>query len=589
MASCSHFIALLLFAVITTGEIVRHESVPDAIADIIIHFANLDPLTFDCWFLGTDLEPLLGSIVSSTRIAHIPKVLVNSSTFGMDPGLNYFRKPSMVVLCVNTYITEPVGIVMAMYKSLMVDHDTKYLALIEFFNINEVELAYNMMFAKLGWNIVFVHTQMRLALVYNPFKKTFIYSAEMDLGIMFVDMTSNLYGTQVRFTLIGSTPWCALRQPRVVNGLVQGSIGYWVTETVRHFNGSWYGVQLFCNPAVQDCTQKYIFDEDGTPFDLLLTAIYIRKFLITTVDITEPVRLIILAPRGRMLKMFELFTYPFETELWTLITLLIIASALATTMFPTLFQNDPFMLAICGFERYQLRLARSHEKIILFSLIVLFFFITSAYENKFISLMTSYPRVRDPKTLADLRRAGIKVSAAVSQYATLETQFTDPELRSLIQMVDDVMLRPKTMAMMAEERMSRVILYGDEYLDDETGDVLFTPLKGYSVNLRVNSIASVPKSPYRTILRESERKFYDTGLMLHWFEELLYENTEFRRAYELSKITLQLDKDIAVTELLPVWIVLACGWSASCGVLVLEMMWCKWTNRELKSFRSETM
>ncbi|EAT36093.1 AAEL011804-PA [Aedes aegypti] len=567
MASAPYSMVALLF-VLCNGQIVPHTNLPSAIADIIIHFASLQSSPFDCWFLDVELE-LIGDIVSSPRIAHIPKVFARIPSFHM----NSTRKPSMLVMYANAYLNQSHDLVMALFLSLSMEHDTKYLVLAEFSSPQDIVVIYSKIFAQVATNVVFIHTQVKLALVYNPFKKVVIYSDKMDVGIMFADMTSNIYGVQVRFTLIGSSPWCALRESRVENGLVQGSIGNWVTETLRRINGTWYGVQLYCDPTVKDCTPHYIYDEDGTPFDLILINMYLRQLLLTTLDLTEPVRTVILAPRGRMLQMFELFTYPFEPELWTLIILLLIACALLSTAFPNLFQNDPFMLAVCGFERYSLRLAKPYEKMILFSLIVLFFFISCAYENKFISLMTSYPRVPDPQTLGDLRRAGIKIAVALGKDTDLNRRFPDPELQSLIEFVDDLMLRPKTMAMMAEERMARVILYGDDYIDEATGDVLFMPLKGYSINLRVNAIATVPKCPYRSKLRDFERKLFDAGLMRYWFEEMLYENMEFRRAYELSKVQLQVDKDISVSELQPVWVLLAVGWIASVVILFVEILW----------------
>ncbi|KXJ79580.1 hypothetical protein RP20_CCG000281 [Aedes albopictus] len=571
-ASC---IVLLHFLILVNG-LDLHTNLPDTIADIIIHFSHSESI-FDCWFLDVDQE-LIGDIASSPRIAHIPKVLARFQTLK----LSNIRKPSMVVLNLQKYLSEPVELVLALYNSLLTDHDTKYIILAEFSSVSEVVAIYNLILSKIAWNIVFVHSTFQIALVYNPFKRNVMFSTDMTLDIMFLDMTSDLYGTQIRYSVTGTSPWCALREPRIENGLVEGSVGKWVTETLRYINGSWYGVQLNCNPAVADCTGKYIYDEDGTPFDLLLNTIYLRKILLTTVDLTEPVRLVILAPRGRMLKMFELFTYPFEAELWVLILLLMIACALFTVIFPNLFQNDPFMLPVCGFERYSLCLAPPHEKMILFSLVVLFFFIKCAYENKFISLMTSYPRVRDPESLEDLRRAGVKIAVALNRIATLEHQFPDPEMRSLVEVVTDISVRRKNMAVMAEVQTARVIMHGDDYIDEETGDVECTPLKGYSLNLRVNSIATVPNSPTRSKLRDSERKLFEAGLMQYWFEEMLRQNLEFRRVYDPSKV--RQNKDITVSELQPVWLVLAGGWISSVVILIVEIMWQKWSGKKHKLF-----
>lgn len=557
------------------SQLEPHANLPESVAEIVNHFSNQDPSTFDCWFLNAEQDHI-GDIVSSPRIAHIPKVLANVSTLKT----RSIRKPSMLILNANTFQEKPLSLLLSLFNSDIVLHDTKILALADFHELNEVKMLYDMLFGAVVWNIVFVHIQFKLALYYNPFKNTFLYWKDMNPGLMFTDLTSNLHGTLLRFTLIGSSPWCALMEPRVKNGLAIGSICMWITETLRHVNGSWLGIPIFCNPGYQNCTIQQTQDENGTAYDLMLNNFSVRRILPTTLELTEPVRLIILAPRGRILEMFELFSYPFNADLWTLILALVAGFSLTSTLVPNLFENDPFLLSVCGFERYSLHRARSHEKIILFSLVTLFFFITNAYENKFISLMTSYPRVKDPETLDDLRQAGTRIVTGRNHQQSLEYRFLDPELRSLIEVQEHILdKRPTNMAIIVEAQMARVILYGTDYIDQNTGVFRFIPLKQYSMNLRINSLTITPRSPFRTLFRETERRFFDAGLMGYWFEELLVGSLEYRKANEISKIGVIVDKDINVGELKPVWMVLVTGWIIGAIVLIVEILWRKWTRK----------
>ncbi|EDS36569.1 conserved hypothetical protein [Culex quinquefasciatus] len=70
------------------------------------------------------------------------------------------------------------------------------------------------------------------------------------------------------------------------------------------------------------------------------------------------------------------------------------------------FTNDPLLLPICGFERFGLNQAERKEKLAMISLILVFFFITNAYETKIIALMSSKPRVRLISTLQDVLDSG---------------------------------------------------------------------------------------------------------------------------------------------------------------------------------------
>ncbi|EDS32079.1 conserved hypothetical protein [Culex quinquefasciatus] len=70
--------------------------------------------------------------------------------------------------------------------------------------------------------------------------------------------------------------------------------------------------------------------------------------------------------------------------------------------------NNPTLLVVCGFERHNLHRSGRTEKFIFLSLIVLMFFMSNAFETKFVSLMISKPSIQRVKSIEDLAKSGLK-------------------------------------------------------------------------------------------------------------------------------------------------------------------------------------
>ncbi|KAL1376132.1 hypothetical protein pipiens_017070, partial [Culex pipiens pipiens] len=116
-------------------------------------------------------------------------------------------------------------------------------------------------------------------------------------------------------------------------------------------------------------------------------------------------------PSGRSLNIAELFLKPFQFELWSLFFIGLITVKVMSIMIPNSFKNDPLFLPICGFEQYDLNRTSRMEKLVMISLIVMFFFISNAYETKIISLMSSKPRVKLVSTLQSILDSGTTVKS----------------------------------------------------------------------------------------------------------------------------------------------------------------------------------
>lgn len=115
----------------------------------------------------------------------------------------------------------------------------------------------------------------------------------------------------------------------------------------------------------------------------------------------------ILVPRGVPMGAFEVMLLPFEWQVWMLLLIVLTLAEVVKRVVPELFKNDPILLVVCGFERSNLHQAGRWEKIILHSLILLMFFMTSAFETKIISFMIDKPTAPSAKRLADFDKYGL--------------------------------------------------------------------------------------------------------------------------------------------------------------------------------------
>ncbi|KAL1377920.1 hypothetical protein pipiens_015930 [Culex pipiens pipiens] len=137
---------------------------------------------------------------------------------------------------------------------------------------------------------------------------------------------------------------------------------------------------------------------------------------------------VLLVPRSP-LHVIELLALPFSWHVWTTLILLLISVEVAHLAVPKTFRNEPILMVVCGFERYDLHKADRIEKMALFSLIVLLFFMTRAYETRLLSMMVSRPATRDINTVQDLVESGVRIkSDLLAGNAFLD----DQHLKSLV-------------------------------------------------------------------------------------------------------------------------------------------------------------
>lgn len=124
----------------------------------------------------------------------------------------------------------------------------------------------------------------------------------------------------------------------------------------------------------------------------------------------------ILVPRGRALNAVEIMVMPFDWKVWVLLLMLLVLAEVVKNFLPELFKNDPILLVVFGFGRYNLHRAGRWEKIILQSLIILMFFMTNAFETKIVSLMVDKPSAQNVKSLEDFDRYGLKFRYNLNEF-----------------------------------------------------------------------------------------------------------------------------------------------------------------------------
>uniref|UniRef100_A0A6E8WBA3 Ionotropic glutamate receptor L-glutamate and glycine-binding domain-containing protein n=2 Tax=Anopheles coluzzii TaxID=1518534 RepID=A0A6E8WBA3_ANOCL len=163
--------------------------------------------------------------------------------------------------------------------------------------------------------------------------------------------------------------------------------------------------QLRCNSneSLAQCLSRY------NPIHLMLNRFFMAQYDKFAVSGVAMEQFAIATPKGRLLTVWEIMIKPFQHSVWGMILGILVAYQIIHQLKPTLFSNNLLALALFGFDKRQLVLSKSFEKITACALIVLFFQLKCAYEAKLVSYITEAPRVPDAKSVEDLRERNITV------------------------------------------------------------------------------------------------------------------------------------------------------------------------------------
>lgn len=185
---------------------------------------------------------------------------------------------------------------------------------------------------------------------------------------------------------------------------------HWLNEVTRYLGTDSAELQHNCK-GLGSKFYECILRNATVPYDIIFNTAWvvphdIKNSLVLCTS--RPIFMRILVPKDRPLNAVELMLMPFSGPAWCLILAILLLIEIVKHLFPKHFTNDPFLLAVCGFERHDLHRAGRCEKTVFLALIILMFFMTNAFETKIVSLMTSKPSIQRIKTLTDLFQSDVK-------------------------------------------------------------------------------------------------------------------------------------------------------------------------------------
>ncbi|KAL1377660.1 hypothetical protein pipiens_004139 [Culex pipiens pipiens] len=248
-----------------------------------------------------------------------------------------------------------------------------------------------------------------------------------------------------------------------------------------------------------------------------------------------PHAMVIAAPSGRRLTALEIFTIPFQRELWIWLMTFLLISVLLMLLFPTGFTNNLILLPVCGFDRRQFHLVSTLEKTFLIALIVIYFVLLSAYQAKIITLMTEFPHAADPRTLDDLLRNNMTV------------QFSHDWSKPMIE--DDPRMGH------LDRTFMKFALNDRRNFDPVTGRPRLVILDEFTLGVRISFYFCGYRNPLVAKIRRAEMLRFETGLYDSWARKRFRQEFGVRQ----SRFMFFEGVDIGITELEPAWYALAIG------------------------------
>ncbi|XP_052567371.1 uncharacterized protein LOC128093718 [Culex pipiens pallens] len=288
----------------------------------------------------------------------------------------------------------------------------------------------------------------------------------------------------------------------------------WSKETALLMNTTVWKTYHTCGIMATDisnpCYDRHL---DTKRIDIDLTCYTIDNYnkfafnrLLTSLMYYETV----LVPRSQ-LTIVQLFFFPFQLGVWVLLGSLLGLAEILKLLFPWLLRNDPILLVVCGFERYDLHKARRWEKIVLLSLIVLIFFTTCAYETKLQSMMIRKPATRQINTLQELIDSGIKIKVNLLSYPSLiNHSLIDGIVVDSLETVIDMDMEH---AYIATQNVAEFVasFYYDSSQRMFRYRVLREPLSMNHLTINLSS-----RSPFLNILSKTLSSIIESGLYEHW-------------------------------------------------------------------------
>ncbi|KXJ75637.1 hypothetical protein RP20_CCG011351 [Aedes albopictus] len=530
---------------------------------LIRHLARQEAGTFECVFQGLEpqhpFEGWFDELLATPALDHVVKYVINASFKITHENLPH--KPGLFVVHVGNRVLQPGNRSCHIRRNFLnLDSNTRVLVL---FNVTCLDCLDGITRLLTMWQFdkVVYMEYTRRAFFFMDYTGTItsILKYFPPPEEMFKSNARHLKGRGIRFTSKGSpfTPYVR-----------------WVQETARFVNTTAFYLPGVCtlSMTVFQCIDVLTHTPE---IDIVLDkfgVVGLTSKMYRMMANLEPISEVIAVPQSRLYNEIEMFVKPFAWEGWTVIVSMIILIEVLSVIFPKLFKNDPILLLVCGFERYNLHQAKTREKIVFFPLIVFFFLMFNAYETKIISFMTNKPSIEKITTLKQLVQSGLKVKS---------------NLRNNVRITKDVVIGSLIIPMHQNEsllRMDGINAYDAQ--DANYAKDMLQSLGNYDFKLRRPKYVLLDEirkttigmflvghiSPLADILQFTQQVFYEVGLFSLWKKDALFEHNLLDRAecltVELEDLGLLMFDDLICT-----WIALAIGLSAATVTFVLEWVY----------------
>nr|NP_001345225.1 ionotropic receptor 119 precursor [Aedes aegypti] len=554
-------------------------------ASVVRHLSDRQIGTFTSWIyrMGPSSESILDVLLQYRVLRTTPKLTMTSMNAEIvDP----FRwQPSLIIVeWLQTDIDLLSDTEWDHLKLNVINGEVKVLVLHwfqiqkEIWNVLQLFYGYQMHYTR------FVSLIDGTVCHFNIFSRKTICEKAPPVSELFFDQTNDLLGYTVRASFQGIVVGTTMFPKRDV----YGADILWISSTAFHLNGSVEVTRLECDKTqipVYDCMKRRV-ERDGVIYDINLDNYHTTQIYTSNIITAQPDKIVIMAPRGRRLTALEMFSVPFTVIVWCLMTLLVAVCWITTWTFPNLTVNDPVFVSIFGIEKISIHDTSRHEKLILLSLIWLFFFLTNAFESKLIALMTSYPHVESPRTLEDLHSMNLKFRIAENHSLFF---FTDPVLRSLLEVVPaGNVTRDEYFAQIGDEDQADILMNDVDHYDFEAKRSRFVKLEEFQMGMVHRQHRIRDRSPLAHQFVRTDRIFFEAGIRQHW-TDLVKHNYHLSSHFEFESVSMDNSNDLDMNGLEPAWYVIAIGLTSSIIVYLMEWLIFK-GNRRLsyrrKSFKT---
>lgn len=273
---------------------------------------------------------------------------------------------------------------------------------------------------------------------------------------------------------------------------------------------------------------------------------------------------VIAVPRSAV-SMVQLFMMPFSWQVWTTLALILAMAEIVHQIFPRSLKNDPIMLALCGFEKYDLHRSGQLEKFLLMPLIVLMFFSICAYETKLLSLMTSKPAAKTIRTIQELVDSGIQIKAnLLTDFLLINDTMISS---SLVNATVDVFNMDMVHAYLLEQSTAQH--FCARYYDPDQRIHRYAILEEKYAMQSILFILGT-RSPLREIFLFTLVAFVESGLYDYIDQRSL--KTDKKHAPLNISGTMESDTLLYFADFRPVWTVFALGTGVSVLAFAIEVI-----------------